>query len=165
MKNSLRIIGSPFYCDCLQWRLSDECSLCIQTSDLWVTLRLAAYRQSVRPDDKPLETHDQNFYFITEHCGYSPYVTSFLTRGWVCPLQLLLVLARTVIFRSESQRTHGHILLFQTGDSPTWRPRFPYLYPQEQGDPVILPGTGFPFRRLLRTFRATVEVFDPASTR
>jgi hypothetical protein len=32
-----------------------------------VTLRLAVYRQSVRLGDKPLETHDQNFYFPTEH--------------------------------------------------------------------------------------------------
>jgi hypothetical protein len=32
-----------------------------------ITLRLAVYRQSVRLGDKPLETHDQNFYFPTEH--------------------------------------------------------------------------------------------------
>jgi hypothetical protein len=32
-----------------------------------VTLQLAAYRQSVRLGDKPLEVHDQNFYFSTEH--------------------------------------------------------------------------------------------------
>jgi hypothetical protein len=32
-----------------------------------VTLRLAVYRQSVRLGDKPLETHDQKFYFPTEH--------------------------------------------------------------------------------------------------
>jgi hypothetical protein len=28
-----------------------------------VTLRLAVYRQSVRLDVKPLETHDQTFFF------------------------------------------------------------------------------------------------------
>jgi hypothetical protein len=32
-----------------------------------VTLRLEVYCQSVRLADKPLETHDQNFYFTTEH--------------------------------------------------------------------------------------------------
>jgi hypothetical protein len=32
-----------------------------------VTLRLAVYCQSVRLGDKPLENHDQNFYFPTEH--------------------------------------------------------------------------------------------------
>jgi hypothetical protein len=31
---------------------------------------------------------------------------------------------------------------------PTWRARFPYLYPQEQGGPVIPPGTGLPLRLL-----------------
>jgi hypothetical protein len=40
---------------------------------------------------------------------------------------------------------------------PTWRARFPYLYPQEQGGPVIPPGTGFPFCRLLR-LRVRVRV-------
>jgi hypothetical protein len=34
-----------------------------------------------------------------------------LTRGRVCRLQLLLVLASAVIFGSESRRTRGHILL------------------------------------------------------
>jgi hypothetical protein len=38
----------------------------------------------------------------------------------------------------------------------------PCIYiPQEQGSPVILPGTGFPFHRLLRL----AEVFEPTSTR
>jgi hypothetical protein len=41
-----------------------------------------------------------------------------------------------------------YCLTFET--LPTWRARLPYLYPQEQGGPVIPPGTGFPFRRLLR---------------
>jgi hypothetical protein len=39
-----------------------------------------------------------------------------LTRGRVCRLQLLLALARAVIFWSESRRTRGHILLFQIRD-------------------------------------------------
>jgi hypothetical protein len=41
-----------------------------------------------------------------------------LTRGWVCRLQLLLVLTSAVIFGSESHRTHGHILLSQIWDFP-----------------------------------------------
>jgi hypothetical protein len=59
--------------------------------------------QSVRLGNKRLETHDQNFYFPTEHCGYSPYVTSSLTRGLACHLQLLLGLASVVILRSKSR--------------------------------------------------------------
>jgi hypothetical protein len=41
-----------------------------------VTLRLAFYRQSFRLSDKPLETHDQYFFFQLNTCGHSPYVTS-----------------------------------------------------------------------------------------
>jgi hypothetical protein len=41
----------------------------------------------------------------------------------------------------------------------------PIYIPQEQGGPVIPPGTGLHFRRPPTTRRATVEVFDPASTR
>jgi hypothetical protein len=70
-----------------------------------VTLRLAVYHQSVRLGAKPLETHDQYFIFQLNTCGYSPYVTSSLTRGRVC-LQLLLALASADILRSKSSGTH-----------------------------------------------------------
>jgi hypothetical protein len=50
-----------------------------------VTLRLAAYRQTVRLGVKPLETHDQRlFFFQLNPYGHSSYVTSSLTRRWVC---------------------------------------------------------------------------------
>jgi hypothetical protein len=74
---------------------------------------------------------------------YSPYVTFSLTRGWVCYLQLLLVLASLVILRSEFRVTHDHILLFQIRDShkldgqvPLFispRNRVARLYPQALG--------------------------------
>jgi hypothetical protein len=35
-------------------------------------------------------------FFQLNTCGYSPYVTSFLTRGWVCRLQLLLVISAVI---------------------------------------------------------------------
>jgi hypothetical protein len=75
-------------------------------------------RHSVRLGDKPLETHDQDFFQLNT-CGYSPYVTTSLTRGWVCRLQLLLVLATVIILKSESRETHDHILLSQIRDSPS----------------------------------------------
>jgi hypothetical protein len=59
-----------------------------------------------------------NFIFQLNTGGYRPYVTSSLTRRWVCRLQLLLALASAVILRSESHRTHDHILLSQIRDSP-----------------------------------------------
>jgi hypothetical protein len=39
-------------------------------------------------------------------------------RGWICRLQLLLILASTVTLRSESRGTHDYILLSQIRDSP-----------------------------------------------
>jgi hypothetical protein len=78
-----------------------------------VNLRLAVYRQSVGLGDKPLETHDQQFFLQLNSCGYSPYVTSYLTKGRICSLQLLLAFASAVILRSF------YCLCFET--SPTWR--------------------------------------------
>jgi hypothetical protein len=76
-------------------------------------------------------------------CGPSPYVTSSLTRGWVCRLQFLLVLASAVIRRSESHGTHDHILLSQIRESPNLEGQVPIfistrnrvvrLYPQTLG--------------------------------
>jgi hypothetical protein len=54
-----------------------------------------------------------SYFFQLNPWGHSPYVTSFLTRGWACRLQLLLVLASAVILGSESRSTHDHILLSQ----------------------------------------------------
>jgi hypothetical protein len=80
--------------------------------------------------------------FQLNSCGHSPYVTSSLTRGWVCCLQLLLAHVSAVILRSEPRGTHDPILLSYIRD-------FLNLEGQEEGDPVIPPGTGFPSRRLL----------------
>jgi hypothetical protein len=57
-----------------------------------------------------------NFIFQLNTCYYNPYVTSFLTRGWVCRLQLLPVLTSAIILRPESHGTHNHILLSQIRD-------------------------------------------------
>jgi hypothetical protein len=71
--------------------------------------------------------------------------------GSVCRLQLLLVLARAVILRSESRGTHDLILLYEVRDSSNLKGSGHRIYiPQEQGSPVIPTGTGFHFRRLLR---------------
>jgi hypothetical protein len=62
-----------------------------------------------------------------------------LTRGWVCRLQMLLALASLFIF----------------GSRVPWDPR-PYFTVSDSRLPFSSPHT---------TRRATVEVFDPASTR
>jgi hypothetical protein len=83
--------------------------------------------------------------------------TSSLTGGRICRLQLLLVLASAFVFVCGLMSVF-YCLRFEI--PLTWRARSPYVYPQEQGVRVISPGIGFPFRH-----RATVEVFEPASTR
>jgi hypothetical protein len=85
-----------------------------------------------------------NVIFQLNTCGYSAYVTSSLTRGWVCRLQLLLVLASAAILRSEYRGTHeDHILFSQIRDSPNLEGQVPVfisprnkvarLYPQALG--------------------------------
>jgi hypothetical protein len=72
-------------------------------------------------------------------------------RGWVCRLQLLLTFASSLILGSESRVTHDHILPSHTRDFSSLEDQVPvFLFPQEQGDPLMPPGTWFPFRRLLQ---------------
>jgi hypothetical protein len=47
----------------------------------------------------PLETHDQIFFFLLNSCGNSPYVTSSLTRGWVCLLSKVKFMLRPTVSR------------------------------------------------------------------
>jgi hypothetical protein len=120
---------------CCQWSYSARVRV-------RVTIRLAVYLHSVQLGDKPLETQD-HYFFQLNSCDYSPYVTSYLTRGWVCRLQLLLVLVSAVIFRSQPRGTNDHILLSQIrdflnleGQIPVFispRNRVAQLYPEALG--------------------------------
>jgi hypothetical protein len=111
-----------------------------------VILWPAVFLQSVRLGDKPSRLTTLNFFQLNT-CSHSPYVTSSLTRGWVCSLQLLLVLASAIIFRSDSRGTHDHILLSQIRDSPNLEGQVPVfifpknsmvlLYPQALGSLFI----------------------------
>jgi hypothetical protein len=89
--------------------------------------------------------------FPSDSWGFA-IVAPSLTRGRVCNLlvQLLSGLARAVTLGSKSLRTHGHILLSHLRLPQLGRPGSRIYIPQEQGGPVISPGTGFPFCRLLR---------------
>jgi hypothetical protein len=42
---------------------------------------------------KPLDDHDQRFFFQLNSCGHSPHVTSSLMVGWVCLLWICLALS------------------------------------------------------------------------
>jgi hypothetical protein len=89
-------------------------------------------------------------------CGHSPYVTFTLTRGCVCRLEMLLVLASAVILSTQSLGTHDHILVSQIRESPNLEGQVPVFISPRQWVPFSSPPT---------TRRATVEVLDPVSTR
>jgi hypothetical protein len=104
-------------------------------------------------------------FFQLNICFHIPYVTSSLTRRCACSLQLLLVLASTIILRSDSRRTRDHILLSQIRD---------YRNPEDKVPVFKSTGTGWPSYTLQALFlfspppttrRATVEVFNLACTR
>jgi hypothetical protein len=89
------------------------------------------------------------FFFLLEiffrHLRVCYFVTPSLTRGRVCNL---LYNCFWALPEQKSCRTHDHILLSHLSLPQPGGPRI-YI-PQEQGDPVIPLGTGFPLRRLLR---------------
>jgi hypothetical protein len=113
----------------------------------------------------PLRLTTSNFIFQLNTCGYSPYVTSSLRRGWACRLQLLLVLSSAVIVRSETRGTMTPFYCLRFETPPTWRTRFPYLYPTGTDWPGYTPRHWVPFSSPPSIRRVTVEMFDPGSTR
>jgi hypothetical protein len=106
---------------------------------------------------KPLEDHDQRFFFQLNTCFHSPYVTSTLTRGWVCRLQLLVALVSIVILRSVSCGTHDHLLLSQIWDSPNLDCQVTVSPGREW--PGYTPSHWVPFSSPSTTRRATVGIF------
>jgi hypothetical protein len=84
-----------------------------------LTLRLAVYRQA------PWDSRHSNLIFQLNTCRYSPYVTFSVTRGGICRLQLLLILASAVILMSKSHGIHDPILLSQIRDSPNLEGQVP----------------------------------------
>jgi hypothetical protein len=55
------------------------------------------YRQSVRLGVRPLEAHDERFFFQVNSFGKSLYVTSSLTRRWVCLLWIRLAFRQVYV--------------------------------------------------------------------
>jgi hypothetical protein len=72
---------------------------------------------------------------------------------------------RQRILGSDSFGPHDHILLSQIRDSPTWGARSLYLHLPGTGWPSYTPGHRVPFSSPSATRKATVEVFQPPSTR
>jgi hypothetical protein len=93
---------------------------------------------------------------------------TFLTRGWVCRLHLLLVLISTIILGSESSGTHDRILLSQIRDYPNLegqvpefispRNRVAQLYHQTLGSIFVAPHESHAYSGGIRTrFHAGIE--------
>jgi hypothetical protein len=135
----------------------------LQSSELFYEWRFTANQFVLATS--PLRPTTRIFMFQLNTCGYSPYVTSSLTRWWVCHLQLLLGLASAVILRSESQGAHDHILLSQIRDSPNLEGQFPVFISTRNRVTRLYPRHSVPFSSPPPTRRTTVEAFDPASTR
>jgi hypothetical protein len=94
-------------------------------------------------ETSPLGLMTSNFIFLMNTCGYSPYVTSSLTRGWVCRIQLLLVVSRAFILRSDSRETHDHILLSQIRNSPNLEGQVPvFISPRNRIAQLYPPALG-----------------------
>jgi hypothetical protein len=77
----------------------------------------------------------------------------------------VLVVASAVIRGSESLGAHDHILLTLIRDSPNLEGRVPSLYPPGTRRPGYTRRHWVPFSSPPVTRRATVEVFERASTR
>jgi hypothetical protein len=85
---------------------------------------------------RSLRLTTSNFIFQINTYGYSPSVTSFLTRGLVCSWQLLLVIASTVILRSDYSVTRDHILLSQIRDSHALEGQVRWLSSESESESV-----------------------------
>jgi hypothetical protein len=90
-----------------------------------------------------------------------------LTRGWVCKLLLLLGYAEAAPLGSEAKlaKTIFHWLQFLRLSQPGGEGPCIYIPSQETGWPSYTPGYYVPFSSPCTTLGATVEVFQPASTR
>jgi hypothetical protein len=84
--------------------------------------------------------------------------------GRICRLQLLLALASADNLRSESRGTHDHILLSQIRDSLNLEGQVPVFISPRDSVAQLYSQALVPFSSPPTTSRATVEVFDPAST-
>jgi hypothetical protein len=108
----------------------------------------------------PLRLTSSNFYFQLNTCDHSPYVTSSLTRGWVCHLQSVLHSpARSFSGPSPAGlMTTFYCLRFET--PLTRRATSPYLYPIGRGCPSYIPRHWVPFS-LLPTTASAVHTPKP----
>jgi hypothetical protein len=130
-------MSSPLLPGCFRFTVYQLTTDLLERVRIWVTLRLAVYQQSVL-----LEAYDQ-YFFQLNICGYSPYVISSLTRGWIFRLQLLISLASAVILGYESRGTHDHIILSYILDFPNLEGQVPlFISPRNRVAELYLQALG-----------------------
>jgi hypothetical protein len=122
-------------------------------------LKLFYNRQSIGQSE--LVSGYNQFLFLLEiflrHLQICYFMAPFLTRRRVCNLLLLLGLANVV-----PRGTQDHILLSECLRLPQPGGPCPRIYiPHGQDGPVIPPGMGFPFCRLLRLARLWWRYSNP----
>jgi hypothetical protein len=131
----------------------------IQFSDTYsLKLKLIYDRQSVGQSVLVSSTHlgpATKLFFLLEilftQLRVCYFVAPSLTRGRVCNLlyNCFWALPEQSLLGEVSQSLQPYFTVsFET--PPTWRARFPYLYPPGTGWPSYTQGIGFPFCRLLR---------------
>jgi hypothetical protein len=117
----------------------------IYFTEVEVNLRPRVSRPACPGVRRPSWTRDQ-FFFLLEisfrQLRLCYFVDPSLTRGRVCNLlvQLLLGLARSVTLGSKSSQNSLPYFTVSSETPPTWRARFPYLYPPGTGWPSYTPG-------------------------
>jgi hypothetical protein len=151
----------PRYCNYGQSCMEEHMKCLYADILLVLKLKLNYDRQSVGQSVLVSGTRDQFFFLLKiffSQLRVCYFIAPSLTRGRVFNLLLLVALASAVPLGSESRGTRDLILLSQSLRLLQPREPGPRIYiPQEQGGPVIPPGTGFPFCRLLRLAGTTVE--------
>jgi hypothetical protein len=142
------------------WRKTNEESvltLTSQSQSYFTTGGLPPVSLSWR--QAPWDSRPAFFFFQLNTCCHSPYVTSCLTRGWVCRLQLLPAFTSAVILGFESRGTHDHILLSQIRGFPNLEGQVPvFIFPMNRVS-QLYPRHWVPFSSPPSTRRAAVEVF------
>jgi hypothetical protein len=102
-------------------------------------------------DPRPLGITTRDLFFQLSPCDHSPYVTSFLKKGSVCPFQLALALASAVILMFRVPWDSWPHFTVSDSRLPQLGGPSPRIYiPWEQNGPIIPLATGSSFCRLLR---------------
>jgi hypothetical protein len=109
----------------------------------------------------PVTNFSFSLQFPSDSCVF--FVAPSLTRGRVCNLQYNCFWALTeqsLLGRSPAE-LNDHMLLSHLRLPKPGGPGSRIYSPQEQGGPVIPPGTGFPLCRLLRLAGQRLSYSDP----